>query len=338
MSGWGGVRTSHRDRVLGWESVRTSCNNRWHKWRRQWPKDPVVMSWTTLHAWVIMDYEVNTHGVTCTVQVCLAAMSIRLLWARVPVTRSMAWRILVGQARGIRLLRARVLIYLVWMTALHFGCSRGTILSWTSLLLMRRSISGHFPSSPDSDRNLRMFDYSWDSIRRMLNVVRSPPNARLTSLHRQDSTSLTRKTGHGARHPQQARLSRKTDVTAKRTRERHQHSARVSSSFNKSRTGQVEMSAPDSITEDEMSRRNTEALGGSVKTEGTDSWRPRRATDLARLTRPTAPVKISGHPEVDIAVGRVGDWEPHLNRTHLISRMIVDGNAAHQCRAGILWW
>ena len=50
----------------------------------------MVMSWTVLHAWVIMDYEVNTHGVNCMVQVCLAAMSIRLLGARVPVTSSMA--------------------------------------------------------------------------------------------------------------------------------------------------------------------------------------------------------------------------------------------------------
>ena len=113
MSGWGGVSTSYRDRVLSWESVRTSCNNRWHKWRRQWPKDQVVMSWTLLHAWVIMDSEVNTHGVTCMLQVCLPAMSIHLLRARVPVTRSMAWMVLVGQARGIRLLRARVLIYRV---------------------------------------------------------------------------------------------------------------------------------------------------------------------------------------------------------------------------------
>ena len=43
-----------------------------------------------------------------TIQMC-PAMSIRLLWARVLSTHSMAWMVLMGRARGIRLLRAMVL-------------------------------------------------------------------------------------------------------------------------------------------------------------------------------------------------------------------------------------
>ena len=58
------------------------------------------------------------------------------------------------------------------------------------------------------------------------------------------------------------------------------------------------MPAPDSITEDVISRRNTEAPGDWVKTKGTCSSRLSCAIDLARLTHPTALVKISGHPEV----------------------------------------
>ena len=256
---------------------------------------------------------------------------------RVPVTRSMAWMVLVGQAWGIRLLRARVLIHLAWMIALRFGRSRGTILSWTSLLLMRRSISGHFPSSPDSDRNLRMFGYSWgqqcrDSIRRMRNVVRSPLNASLTSLHRQGSTSLTRKTGHGARHPQQAKLSRKTDATAETTRDRQQHSAKVSTSFNQSRTGQVKMSAPDSITEAAMSCRNTKLSEAK--------WRPR-----APVPENKARYRFSSSDSSDSSSqDRRSSRSRHRsrsrrrlstspNRTHLISQLIVNGNAAHQCQS-----
>ena len=84
----------------------------------------------------------------------------------------------------------------------------------------------HFQTFSDTSlpqRNLRMFGYSldsqWcDSIHLVQNIDRNQLNARLRSLRRQGSTNPTQRTGHGERHPHQAKLSHKTSATAEKTR------------------------------------------------------------------------------------------------------------------------